>query len=415
MDRQMRVNLSVNERSACRACGSNKLIKFLEFPDISLVDDYLTANELGTEFLYPLRVYLCENCSLVQTQHDIDIRSYYEGYHYSVASSPFAQRFMRELAQTLFERYGLRSGDSIGEIGSSDGFQLQCFKDLGARVFGFEPSANLTATSLSRGVPVAQTLFLPETVKLIPADLLPLKLVLLTYTFDHLSDPLIFLKCVRQVLDPTYGLLVIEVHNLAKILERREYCLFEHEHPTYWTVDTMRDVLRQSGFKLLDTNLMPERLRRANSLLVVAAPEQAEYPLDTDTNSTAEYLRNPSTYRRFAQEVERSLRHFQEFVRTECSHGQRLAGYGAGGRGITTLAMSGIGSEEMAYLCDMNSSIHGRYTPKSHLPLVGPEHLLEDWVNEVIVFSFGYMQEIATELSEYTAQGGKLISLLELL
>jgi hypothetical protein len=77
--------------------------------------------------------------------------------------------------------------------------------------------------------------------------------------------------------------------------------------------------------------------------------------------------------------------------------------------------MSGVGNEEMAYLCDMNSSIHGYYTPKSHLLLVSSQRLLEDWVDEVIVFSFGYMQEITMELSKYTSQGGKLISLLELL
>lgn len=408
------MKLTVNQLSACRACGSHKLYRFLEFPDAPLVDDYLTAGELGIEFLYPLRVYICEDCHLVQTQHDVDVCGYYRDYHYSVASSPFAQRFMRGLAQTLFERYGLESGDSVAEVGSSDGFQLQCFKDLGARVFGFEPSASLSATSLSRGVPVAQTLFLPETVQLIPANLLPLKLVASTCTFDHLGDPLAFLKCVREVLDPTHGLLVIEVHDLAKIIERREYCLFEHEHPTYWSMDTMCDVLRQGGFKLLSTNPISERLCRANSLLVVAALEKTHYSLDTE-NSRLEYLSNLTTYKRFAQEVERSLEHFRDFVQAERSCGRRLAGYGAGGRGIMTLAMSNIGSEQIAYLCDMNSSIHGYYTPKSHLPLVSPKHLLEDWMDEVIVFSFGYMEEIATELSKYTSQGGKLISLLELL
>ena len=151
-----------------------------------------------------------------------------------------------------------------------------------------------------------------------------------------------------------------------------------------------------------------------NSLLVVAAPEETDYSSDIE-NAKLEYLSNPTTYKRFAQEVERSLERFRELVHSERSCGRRLAGYGAGGRGIMTLAMSGIGNEDMAYLCDMNSSIHGYYTPKSHLLLVSPQHLLEDWVDEVIVFSFGYMQEIATQLSEYTAQGGKLISLLELL
>lgn len=407
------MNLGVNERSACRVCGTDKLSKFLEFPDVPLVDNYLAVDELGSEFLCSLPIYVCERCHLVQTQHDVEATEYYKDYHYSVASSPFAQRFMHSLTQALFERYSLKLGDSILEVGSGDGFQLRCFKDLGARVFGFEPSANLARVSHSQGIPVAETLFLPETIQLIATDLLPLRVVLLEYTFDHLSEPLVFLKSVRQVLDPVHGLLVIEVHDLAKIIERREYCLFEHEHPVYYNVDTMRNTLRQGGFKLLRTDLVPESLRRGNSLLVVAASQETACISSADMNEEIEP--DMEIYERFGRQIEESLAKFRQFVLDERSSGQRLAGYGASGRGIMTLAMSGVGIEEIAYLCDKNPSIHGYYTPKSHLPIVSPQHLLEDWVDKVIVFSFGYMQEIATELSEYTAQGGKLISLLELL
>ena len=408
------MKLTVNQISTCRGCGSSKRSMFLQFPDVPLVDDYLPIDKLGSEFLYPLRIYVCEDCHLVQTQHDVDITGYYRDYHYSVASSPFAQQFMRNLAEALFKCYNLKLGDSVVEVGSSDGFQLQCFKDLGAKVFGFEPSASLAASSITREVPVAQTLFLPETVKMIPSELLPLKVMLLTYTFDHLSEPLAFLKCAQEMLDRKQGLLVIEVHDLSKIIERREYCLFEHEHPTYWNVGTMRDMLHEAGFKLLRINLLPEGICRANSLLVVAAPEGTQYKPE-EKNREAAYLNRPSLYKRFAQDVEKSLSGFRNFVQTENTSNKRLAGYGAGGRGIMTLAMSGVNTKEMAYLCDMNSSIHGYYTPKSHLPLVSPQRLLEDWVDEVIVFSFGYMQEITAQLSEYTAKGGKLISLRELL
>ena len=80
-----------------------------------LTDDLLRVGEIGTEFLHPLQVYVCEHCYLVQTRHDVDA-TYYKDYHYSVASSPFAQRFMRGLARALFERYGLKSGDSVVEM-----------------------------------------------------------------------------------------------------------------------------------------------------------------------------------------------------------------------------------------------------------------------------------------------------------
>ena len=409
------MNVAVNQRSVCRVCGRNDLSIFLEFSHIPLIDDYLTANRFGLEFLWPLTIYVCRHCQLVQTQHDVDTTAYYKDYNYSASLSPFVQEFMRKLARILFESYGLQHGDSVLEVGSSDGFQLECFKDLGARVFGYEPSLGLAAVSYSRCIPVAEKLFSRDTVELIPADLLPLKLIITENTFDHVSDSLEFLETVRRVLDPLQGLLVIEVHDLAKIIERREYCLFAHEHPVYYSVDTMRNVLKESGFKLLKTDLLPESIRRANSLLVVAAPEGAAYEPLTSAGEVVEPVITAEIYDAFGGQVEESLVRMRRFVQRECASGRRLAGYGAGGRGIMTLAMSGIEAGEMAYICDKNHNLHGYYTSQSHIPIVPPEYVLEEWVDEVIVFSFGYLQEIMKELSEYTARGGQLISLLELL
>jgi SAM-dependent methyltransferase len=411
---KLRMKIAVNLRSACRVCGGNKLFRFLEFPDAPLVDDYLTSDKFGSEFLWPLAIYVCQDCHLVQTQHDVDLAAYYKDYHYSVALSPLAQQFMRNLAETLFKLYSLKPGDSVLEVGSGNGFQLQFFKKLGARVFGFEPSESLARVSRVKGIPVAQTLFLPETAKLIPAELLPLKLVLLTYTFDHLSNPVGFLKSIKEVLDPR-GLLVIEVHDLAKIIDRREYCLFAHEHPAYYSQGTMRQVLGEAGFDLINTGLLPETQRRANSLLVVARPQRPRGSQKGQQDGVFPQLALLETYVEFARQVEQTQTSFRRFVQSELRNGRRLAGYGAGGRGVMTLAASSINASEISYLCDRNSDLHGYYMPKSHISIVPPDHVLKDWVNEVIVFSFGYMKEIADDLAQYTNRGGKLISLLELL
>jgi SAM-dependent methyltransferase len=398
----------------CRSCGSPRLIKIIDFPGVPLVDDYLIQTEIGHEFIYPIEIYFCADCYLVQTQHEIDVHGYYKDYHYSIAASPFARRFMDQLAQIVFQNYNLQPQDSVLEIGSSDGFQLKCFQDLGARVYGFEPSGSLVEASNKIGIPVAQTLFLPETIHLIPSDMLPLKMVLLTYTFDHLSDPVGLLKCINKVLDPVSGILIIEVHDLTKIIERREYCLFAHEHPTYWNLDTISAILEKNGFVLLNANIVPEHLCRANSLLVVAAPVGSKYQCDIG-RSNLEYLKDVDTYIGFAQQVRNSLENFRTIAREKSGRGRRLAGYGAGGRGIMTLAMSEVGGKEFKYLCDMNPHLDGYYTPKSHIPLKSPRYLLDDWVDEVVVFSYGYMPEITANLSDYIRRGGKLTSMLELI
>jgi len=81
------------------------------------------------------------------------------------------------------------------------------------------------------------------------------------------------------------------------------------------------------------------------------------------------------------------------------------------------MTLAGMAAEpaDFAYICDKNPGFHGYYTPGSHIPIHGPEHLLADPVDEVVVFSFGYFQEIHDELKDFRAHGGRLISLLDLL
>jgi len=405
---------TVTERHVCRICGSGQLVCFLELPDMPLTDQFLSRDKLGSEFLWPVRLYFCESCGVAQTLHDVTVEDYYQDYHYSVGVSPLAQRFMLRLAHEAWRQFGLEPGDSVIEIGCSDGFQLACFQALGARVFGFEPSAPLAEVARRRGIPVAQCLFTREAIGDIPADLLPARVVVLTYTFDHLPDPMGFVNAMREVLDPARGVLIAEVHDLEKIVTRREFCLFAHEHTAYYTAATMQGVLRRAGFDLISLNLVPEAERRANSLLAAAMPLHAAVgpgPLPTLPLGP---LGNADSYVTFGSAVQRSVAGLRQFVQRRRLSGTRLAGYGAGGRGVATLAAIARPGDFL-YVCDKNSSLHGRYTPGSHVPIDGPGRVLAEPVDELLVFSYGYLPEIRDELGDFESRGGKLIPVIDLL
>jgi hypothetical protein len=404
----------VTNRSQCRACESDKLREFLSLPNMPLIDDYLREEELGSEFIWPIKIFFCETCGLTQTAHDINEQQYYDDYQYSPALSPFTQHFMQRLAEEMWHKYQLRAGDTVVEVGSSDGSQLSFFKNLGANVLGFEFSTPLAQEARRRGIQVVQGEFGDNADKDIPSQLLPVQLMVTTYTFDHLPDPVGFLKSVSKVLDPQRGLLVIEVHDLEMIMERREFCLFAHEHPGYYSAESMRMVLRRAGFELIDVNFIPEAERRGNSLLVVATLEGSDWARDTRQTASTDPANLGKEYLAFGESVHACLARLREFVRSKRDAGLRIAGYGTGGRGVMTLAAVAQPGD-FAYVCDKNPGFHGLFTPGSHIPIHGPEQLLTDPVDEVIVFSFGYFQEISDELAEFRARGGRLISLLDIL
>jgi hypothetical protein len=222
-----------------------------------------------------------------------------------------------------------------------------------------------------------------------------------------------FLAAVKRVLDPRRGVLVLEVHDLDKIVQRREFCLFEHEHTTYCTAATMQGLLRRAGFELISIDLVPEEERRGNSLLVAATMQgsalapQAQPKLEQPAT-----LREQGQYVAFGESVHGSIDRFRNWIHQTRRAGETVAGYGAAGRGILTLA--GVAEPgDFAYVCDKNAALHGYHTPKSHVPIVDPKRVFEEPVDEVVVFSFGYFAEIARELVAYTERGGRLTSLLE--
>lgn len=412
--RRRLLTCTVVKRTICRFCGSRRVTPFLVLPDMPLTDQLLREEELGAEFLGPIEVFVCSQCGLTQTMQDLEALGYYQDYQYAASCSPFAQQFMLQLALQTWETYRLQAGDTVIDIGCSDGALLSQFKSLGARVFGFEPSEVLANATRAKGIPVSPRLFDQSAVHDVPEELLPARVVVSTYTFDHLPDPLAFLQSVKGILDQERGVLIMEVHDLEKILKRREYCLFAHEHTAYYTMATIEMLLRKAGLSLIQGNLVPEAERRGNSLLVVSTPAGSVFARPSSHLTCSWDSQHFARYLRFARAVDDSIQRMRQWLLNERRRGLRIAGYGAGGRGVMTLAaISQPGS--FSYVCDKNPVLHGLYTPGAHVLVDSPERLLTDPVDALVVFSFGYFQEIWDDLADFRARGGQLISLLDLL
>lgn len=411
------MKLNATQRSACRICGGAAVQRFLDFADYPLSDNLLDRPGSPQEYLARYQAFWCPDCGTAQNLTDFDWSQYYRGYDYTVSASRFAQTFMQRLAENAIARYGLPPGATVVEIGSSDGYQLACFKERGLRVFGYEPGEGLAAAANARGVPTTTALFGDDTLGALPADFAEVNVFLSSYTFDHLPDPVGCLRAMRGRLDPQRGLVIIEVHDLEQIIARREACLFCHEHTIYLSWQSMARLMQRAGLKLVSTDLVPEAQRRGNSLLVVgvadSSPIAAHLPAPTPLLTA---LDSWPAYEHFGAAVAQAHQRLGDYVRTRVAAGQRLAGYGASARAISTLALAGLDQRHLAYVCDVNTSLHGKYLPRSHVPIVPPQHVLEDArVDEVLVFAYGYLTEIRAALAPLTARGGRLTSLLDLL
>jgi len=378
-------------------------------------DDFVCPQKFGQEFRADIDVYVCEDCFSVQTQHDVDVEDYYEDYQYSVGDSTLAKGFMWSLAQRLKKKYYPSiNGKKVLEVGSSDGEQLLAFKETGCQVLGYEPSSLLCEMSEKKGVSTIQGLFTSDSTKLLPPNFKEVDVVMLSYTFDHLPDPISFLHAATSILNKKDGLLVVEIHNLEKIIERQEFCLFEHEHSIYLTEKTVQNICLAADLVVIDFDLVPEVERRANSLIFIATPVGSDLASQAVIVRTPEKFADTNFYKQIGLNIEKGIENLDAFVNQCVSKNEKLVGYGAGGRGVMTLAAM-KNANLLAYVVDKRPKGKNLLMPKSGLPIYPISQLGIEPADQLLVFSFGYMKEIQQELSNLGYQPHQFHSLIDVL
>lgn len=380
-----------------------------------LHDQYINCVQRGQEFTADLNIYTCLDCYTVQTQHDVELSAYYEDYQYSVGHSRTATTFMETIANSLVKKYFLSTDNlRVLEVGSGDGSQLLPFKEMGCDVLGYEPSSSVAKIAEERGIATIQGLFEKNSVNNLPEHFRSnnVDIVVTSYTFDHLPDPVEFLQAIKCILNQHHGLLVIEIHDIEKILSRREYCLFQHEHSIYLSEATAQTMLESQGYAIIDFDIVPESVRRANSLIFVATPNQSNFASQKIPPVDKPYLRDQVFYKMQAAHIQEGIRNLEKFVDKLTQAGRKVAGYGAGGRGILTLAAMSNGNK-LEYLVDKKPKGVGIYTSKSHLPVFGLEKLKESPVDDILVFSFGYMKEIQEDLLPFGYKADQFYSMID--
>jgi hypothetical protein len=348
--------------------------------------------------------------------HDVNLVEYYHSYQYVASQSPFVRTYMEALVEHCHRRFSLRPDDKVIDVGAADGYLLSLFKNRGASTLGFEAAENLCQLAENNGIAVVNALFTMGSLSLIPADFQRAQLLVLLHTLDHLFDPAPFLDVVRQVLDPVRGVLLLEVHDLQDIYEKRETALFGHEHATYLHYGSMRRLLERHGFRLVDFNFLPKAMCRGSSMLVAATPEDSEVRETPDLASFEDpRLDDLRTFQDFQASVTRSFGTLRRYIEAGRASGRRFAGYGGWGRGVTTLAMAGLTAEHLEYVVDGNPNLRGCFTPVTGFRIEDPDSVSREAVDEVIVFNYGYIEEIERTLARFIADGGQVVSVIDLL
>ncbi len=400
-----------NGRPACRFCGAPLTLTVVDLGMSPPCQSFLPADRIRQmEPFYPLHVFACERCFLVQLEEFVPPEDIFSDYAYYSAYSTSWVEHARDYVDMIGRRLGLGPDDLVVEIASNDGYLLQHFVGSGIDILGIDPAANVAEDARARGVPTLVAFFGSETAQRLVDEGKGASLLIGNNVLAQVPDLNDFVAGVGILLRED-GTATFEFPHLLHLLDRLEYDTIYHEHFSYFSFATIVEILRAHGLTVYDVEELPTH---GGSLRVYAQPEGGPHEVASAVSTLlereeAEGLRSRERYTRFAEEVKESKRALLDLLIRLRREGKQVVGYGAPGKGNTLLNYCGIRTDLLDYTVDRNPHRHGLFTPGTHIPIHAPEKIAETRPDYIVVLPWNLIDEISAQLEYVREWGAKLI------
>jgi SAM-dependent methyltransferase len=395
----------------CRFCSAPLELTVVDLGKSPLCQTVLRAEQLeqGEEF-YPLHVRACEQCWLVQIPEFVPPKEIFTEYAYFSAYSDSWVEHARQYVEMIVERANLGDDSLVVELASNDGYLLQHFLPHGIPVLGIDPAENVATAAIERGVPTLTEFFGLELADRLVADGQRADVVLGNNVLAQVPDINDFVAGVKRLLAPG-GMATFEFPHLARLLEHLEYDTIYHEHFSYFSLTSIKEIFAAHGLSTIDVEELPSH---GGSLRVYFTHAEAESSVSSHvtgllSREDEQGLRDPETYHRFAQRVQESKRVLLDLLIGLRREGKHVVGYGAPGKGNTLLNYCGIRTDFLEYTVDRNPYKQGKLTPGTQIPIYAPERIATTRPDFILILPWNLAKEISAQLAYTAAWGAQLI------
>lgn len=406
------MNLEPSGRASCRLCGAGLRHTFTDLGMSPPCEAFVPEDRLASaEVFYPLHVFVCHQCLLVQLPEHVSPQEIFTEYAYFSSYSDSWLAHAKTYAQGMVERFGLGPESLVVELASNDGYLLQYFKAQGIPVLGVEPAANVAKVAMDKGIPVRVEFFGRECAAAMLSEGIQPDLIAANNVFAHVPDIRSFTAGMKMLLKPG-GVITIEIPHLMRLIEGNQFDTIYHEHFSYWSFISAVRMLGDSGLAVFDVD---ELSTHGGSMRIYARhKEDSARPV---SDSVRDLLRREDeagftrleTYSSFDEKVRRTKRNILSFLIEAKRAGKSIAGYGAPGKGNTLLNYCGIRTDFLDYTVDRNPYKHGRFLPGTGIPIYPTEKLRETRPDYVFILPWNLKDEIRQQLAYVRDWGGRLV------
>jgi 2-polyprenyl-3-methyl-5-hydroxy-6-metoxy-1,4-benzoquinol methylase len=406
---------SVNDAGApkCRFCATPLVHTFCDLGTSPLCQRHVTPARFNhAESFYPLHVYVCDQCHLVQLPEYCAREEIFDAeYGYFSSFSDTMLKHASDYVNMMMPRFGLGSKSKVVELASNDGYLLQYFVKAGVPVLGIDPTANTAAAAEKKGVRTLVKFFGIETAKALVSDGGKANLILGNNVLAHVPDINDFVGGMKILLAPG-GVVTMEFPQLLHLIEQNYWDTIYHEHFSYLSFTTVEKIFAAHGMTLFDVD---EIATHGGSIRIyakhaddAAKPIHARVAAMKDKETKAGHF-DLKYYTSFGERVKESKRALLEFLIIAKRAGKSVAGYGAPGKGNTLLNYCGIRTDFMNYTVDRSPHKQGNFLPGTRIPIYGPEKIKETKPDYLLILPWNLKDEIMKQMAHIRDWGGQFV------
>lgn len=396
----------------CRHCQAELTLPLVDLGSAPPSNAYLTQQTLhAPEKYFPLRVLVCTECWLVQTEDYAQADELFSSdYAYFSSTSTGWLAHAARYAEKMTRQLELTQDSLVIEVASNDGYLLKNFVATGIPCLGIEPTSSTAAAAEKLGIPVMREFFGEQLGKQLAATGKQADLIAGNNVYAHVPDINDFTRGLKAALKPG-GTITLEFPHLMRLLEHTQFDTIYHEHFSYLSLYTADRIFKIAGLRIWNVDELPTH---GGSLRIYGCHGEDAREVSPSVNvmlaeEARRGLQTIDTYQHFQAKADRVKNDLLAFLIEQKRADKKVAAYGAAAKGNTLLNYAGVKPDLLPFVCDAAAAKQGKFMPGSRIPILAPAVLVEQRPDYLIILPWNIAAEVKQQNAHLAELGTKFV------
>jgi len=392
---------------SCRCCGSERTELVLDLRRQPWGNDFIPQTENRRAEAYPLELYFCLDCGMVQIGYTVPKEKMFVDHRYVSGTTKSLTRHFEGVRDRVLARVEFRPDDYVLDVGGNDGTFLSTFLSKGVKVLNVDSGTLQAELSEKAGVPCVNEFFNETTALEIRERFGPARVIHGSGIFFHLEELHSAFSGIKKLLADD-GEVTAEFIYLPGMVRSCAFDQIYHEHLVYYTVQSFDGLLRRHGLEITDAEIVPIHggscIAHIHHVGTRPKTEALRRIVEDEVSGGFDTI---EVYRDFARRAEALRDTVRAMIEDAHAKGMRIQALGAPVKGSTIMNFCGFDETRFECAVEINDLKCGTWFPGTRIPVLHQDAVAPP--DLYFMLSWNFKDEILAKLSDFRAKGGKIL------